>query len=515
VTPVQGYGLVVGLSGTGSRECPDPLRAELEQEIAKRQYAVRRHGDDQKIVSPAELLASMATAVVKVTGYIPAGAVVGERFEVFVEALPNTQTTSLEGGRLFTTDLRLYNPVFIGASKPMATAGGQVFINPFQKPKGRDRPTLRRQGYILDGGRALEARELRLVLHQPSYSLARAIGRRINDRFAPPGEQIDFKAADAVGPGVVQLHIPRSYADQRDHFLGLVRNLFIRSDAAYLDMKARELGVMILQPDANARSISLAWESIGKTALPVIQPLYANSNRQASFRAAQAGARLGDALGAEVVGRFAANARSRYRREAIETLAYCRSAVAGAVLTRLLDDKNVQVRTWALQSLKKRKDPIIHRMPVGVDNFMLDSIRQGGQPIIYVSRTGRPSITILGKGVRLQPPLFYVHPDQSVTIKAQNRAEDVTIIRRTARGRGSGPVQCSLDLEDFVKLLGGEAAVDADGRVTGLGLSYSHVVAILKSFCDDGVIEAKFILQQPAAMPTRPIEEGRPERDVE
>ena len=50
----------------------------------------------------------MDTAVVVVEGLIPPGATEGTRFDLRVFAHPMTSTTSLEGGRLYTTCLCLY-----------------------------------------------------------------------------------------------------------------------------------------------------------------------------------------------------------------------------------------------------------------------------------------------------------------------------------------------------------------------------------------------------------------------
>jgi len=514
---VQGHGLVVGLPGTGSRECPDSLRGQLQQEIAKRQHAARGDLDPEDIVPAADMLASLSTAVVKIYGRIPPGAAAGQRFDVFVEAVPNTQTVSLEGGRLFTADLRLYNPAISGGSKPLATASGQVFINPFRKPKAdqRDGLVLKRRGSILDGGTNLRSRQLRLVLHQPSYALARTIERRINDRFALIGGQSDVKAAEAASAGTIQLHVPSQYADQMGHFLQLVQNLFIRSDASYLDIKARQLSTTIPQPDVNAEAISLAWEGIGQTILPVIAPLYDSSNRQAAFYSARAGCRLGDLPAIEVLSGFAGDTESVYRDQAITSLTYSRYALAGNVLARLLDSSNVRVRTLAFQALKQRNDPCIRHKRVGGDNFVLDSINQGDEPIIYATRSGQSSIGLLGRDMKIRPPVFYIHPDQSVTIRAGSGDDHLTIIRRTPKGASSQPIHCSLRLEDFIVLLGNRPAVDSEGKVSGLGLSYSHVVAILKEFCDSAAINAKFILQQPTGPVSRSADSGRPERDLD
>ena len=140
--PVKGIGLVVGLSNTGSAECPPAIRDYLRQYI----LAQVGHG---KTVNPDMMINSMDTAVVLVEGFIPAGAVKQKAFDVSVKALPNTQTTSLAGGRLYTTELKLVGRVeeVITASKTLALAAGAVYIDNIAEPKPDQRIV-----YVLGGG---------------------------------------------------------------------------------------------------------------------------------------------------------------------------------------------------------------------------------------------------------------------------------------------------------------------------------------------------------------------------
>ncbi len=114
-TPVKGYALVGGLNGTGSGECPEAVRANLEKYILQ-------HFSGRK-VNVNKLIASPDTAVVIVEGVIPPAAAKGERFHVRVTALPSTQTTSLEGGWLYGADLSEARQLGISI-KSLASAEG-------------------------------------------------------------------------------------------------------------------------------------------------------------------------------------------------------------------------------------------------------------------------------------------------------------------------------------------------------------------------------------------------------
>lgn len=135
--------------------------------------------------------------------------------------------------------------------------------------------------------------------------------------------------------------------------------------------------------------------------------------------------------------------------------------------------------------------------------------------MVYITRSGQATVAVFGKGLRLVPPLFYVHSDRSVTISAKVGDKQLTVVRGTPSGRSSQPINCSMELISFIKLLGSEPAADDSGQVTGLGLSYSHVVAILNRFCQNGALDAKFVLQEPLVILSKdPGDTSRPEKDV-
>ena len=82
--------------------------------------------------TPEQVLASGTAAVVAIEGFIPPGAVRGTRFDVLVSSLPQTDTTSLEGGMLWTADLAQdgTNPEN-RFSRKLAAASGRIYLNPF------------------------------------------------------------------------------------------------------------------------------------------------------------------------------------------------------------------------------------------------------------------------------------------------------------------------------------------------------------------------------------------------
>ena len=109
-----GYGLVIGLDGTGSNEVPPQVRAHMLADLARRGLGESTRGWGN--LTPAELLESDDTSVVIVEAIIPQAAtgrkpsrgkvrsdhssLRGTTFDLRVFAEPSSGTTSLEGGQL-------------------------------------------------------------------------------------------------------------------------------------------------------------------------------------------------------------------------------------------------------------------------------------------------------------------------------------------------------------------------------------------------------------------------------
>ena len=109
--------LVVGLNDTGSQDSPAQVRAHMIAEMSR--LGVGQTSMGLGHISPEKMLDSKDTAVVLVEGVIPQASTgrhdpttpldepqYGTRFDVRVSILPGSSTTSLSGGRLYTTELR-------------------------------------------------------------------------------------------------------------------------------------------------------------------------------------------------------------------------------------------------------------------------------------------------------------------------------------------------------------------------------------------------------------------------
>ncbi len=510
---VRGFGLVTGLSGKGSRRCPEAIRDHILHTIRKQRMANPEHRNDPTEPTPEDMVASPDTAVVAVEGEIPAAAGVGRRFDVRITAI-DEDTQSLAGGTLLPTELMLFRSISPQAAitgKPLARASGPIFINPFREQRDAAVVNLR-EGHILGGAGVLEARSLRLVTLIESYATVRQVQDAINARF-----KSDPPAASAVSPSVLNLQVPASYRTREGRFLESVLHLPLVSSAAELEARARLLAGELAQPDAPQAELALNIEAVGKPAIAHLRPLYTAPNRAVNYFAARSGLRLGDDPAIEVVIRHAKDERSPFRYQAIRELGECvRNRRAAQALRELVDDKNLQIRVLSYEALRKADRTGIAESRIGADatRFTLEMMPSDSRPLVYVRRTQQPRIALIGgEKLACRPPLLYT--EGSLTLTARGDEKMITVIKRE-RGGVLGPYRVPLALTMLVHFMGEDLRTGTEGRLEGLGMSYDAVLAVLYRLCEGHSIDADLRWEDPELDnllgPLSPV--GRPESEL-
>lgn len=513
---VRGYGLVTGLIDKGSRRCPESLRAYIADAIRRTRMSDPYRRKTGFEPSANEMINSPDTAVVLVDAEIPAGAIKGRKFDVRVTAV-DEETTSLAGGVLLQTDLKVYqsvSPASVIEGKTLARCGGPIFINPFREATATAAAINLREGFIIAGGVATEDRKLSLATAIESYSTVRQIQDAVNKRF-----KTDPPTASADSPRTITLRVPPEYRAREGRFLELVMHLPLSDSPAEIQARGKLLAAELSQPDAPHREIALSLEGIGKPAIEFVRPLYASTNRQVSFAAATTGLRLGDSAAIEVIIRHAKDVRSPMRYQAIRELGECgMPARAGLTLRELLEGDDVQVRILAYEALRLVDPESMVRAVVGERpvNFILEVVPSQGRPMIYCRRSKAPRIALIG-GDRMhcKPPLLYAEPDGPVTITAKAGDNKVAILKKDP-ARTLGPYYTPFSVAILTKFLGDDLRTGADGKLQGLGLDYGAVVGILYRLCSSKGIEADLRWEEPSTDellgPLEPM--GRPESEL-
>jgi flagellar P-ring protein precursor FlgI len=238
-----GYGLVVGLNGTGDTLNNIPftkqsLTAMLERLGVNIRGAQLRTGN---------------VAAVMVTGNLQAFATQGTRTDVVVSALGDAK--SLQGGTLLVT------PLMGADGNVYAVAQGTVAVAGFQAEGDaakiiRGVPTV---GRISNG--ALVEREIdfainrmsniRLALRNPDLTTAKRIAGAINDFLGAP-------AAEPVDRGTIMLQVPRKYSGNIVQLLTEIEPLQIEPDLAAKVVIDERSGIIVMGRDVRVATVAVA-----------------------------------------------------------------------------------------------------------------------------------------------------------------------------------------------------------------------------------------------------------------
>jgi flagellar P-ring protein precursor FlgI len=242
-----GYGLVVGLNGTG-----DTLKTGhfTKQSL---QAMLNRLG-----VKPTdEGLDSKNVAAVMVTASLPPFARQGARIDVTASALGDSK--SLLGGTLLVTPL-------LGADGEVyAVSQGQLAVGGFQAGGAAETVTkgVPTSGRIANG--AIIERELgfefgnrtniNLALRNPDFTTARRISQAINAFLGTP-------AANASDPTTVRVNVPKSYRGNVVNLLTDIEQLRIEPDQMARIVIDEQSGTIVMGENVRISTVAIAQGSL-------------------------------------------------------------------------------------------------------------------------------------------------------------------------------------------------------------------------------------------------------------
>jgi flagellar basal body P-ring protein FlgI len=555
-TVVEGLGMVAELPDTGSSDMPPNVRALLLDSLYKLGAGSFTKGTQN--ISPERILSTNQVAAVEIRGIIPPLARKGSTFDLVVSALPNTQTTSLANGLLWTSELKLANTQL--ETHPIAFGRGPVFIpgaidrmtaSPTTQPSLRDAMAQRkvmRSGRIVGGGVVAEEQPVQLQLYSPGLGKSQAIERAINAKFP----SID-KIASADNEAIVTLTIPNEYRSHPAEFLDIVRHIFLRQDVpGFNEQKAAELIHALADRTAPHRDLSIALQGLGRSILPdFIQPQYTSSDPAVRFWCARAGAGLQDVGGMVVLQEFVNDVNSPYHDQAVTALAevsHGDTVRATLALSELLKSPDTAERIRAYQSLAAIGSRAVRHYSVG-KNFYMDVVLADSPPLIYVSQSGAQRIALIGRPIVLPPGALYISPDNLLTVNvtpdtpgsaaapaagnvltaavsgsvadpsagAPEPHENVTLYWRSPLTGKSVDVKTVPELPQILARLGwtpDPRSPDYDPKAPFIGASYQRIVEMLASMTRDRLIDGQIIVEKAGDLPTTAtdlINESRPE----
>ncbi len=255
-----GYGLVVGLNGTGDGLNNSPFTKQSLQAMLER-LGVNTRGENMRTAN---------VAAVMVTANLPAFATQGSRIDVSIAALGDAK--SLQGGTLLVTPL-------LGADGEVyAIAQGSVTINGFSA-QGQAASVVSgvpTTGRISSGGLiereigfVLGAqRTLRLALRNPDLTTSRRVALAINDFIGTP-------CATPEDPATIRINLPRNFNGNIVDLLTDIEQLVVETDLPAKIVIDENSGIIVMGKDVRVSTVAVAQSNLTVTIAEnpkVVQP---------------------------------------------------------------------------------------------------------------------------------------------------------------------------------------------------------------------------------------------------
>ncbi len=242
-----GYGLVVGLNGSGDRERTQFTFNTLANLL-----------DNMGIYVDPQQMRVRNIAAVMVTSKLPPFVRQGSRIDVQVSSVGDAK--SLEGGTLLMTPLQGPDgQVYAVAQGPISTGGfavGGAGGNLVQK----NHPTV---GYVSGGGLVEkevplaygQRSELDLVLHRPDFTTADKVFKAVNEALGGP-------FATAMDAGTIKLRVPPVYEDRLVALISLVEALKIEPDIPAKIVINERTGTIVIGENVKIAPVAVAHGSL-------------------------------------------------------------------------------------------------------------------------------------------------------------------------------------------------------------------------------------------------------------
>jgi flagellar P-ring protein precursor FlgI len=239
-----GYGLVVGLEGTGDSDDSMFTIQSLASLLEKMGVTVQ----------PKDIDDVENVAAVMVTADLPPFAALGSRIDVLVSSIGDAET--LQGGTLLFTPLKgADGSVYAVAQGPVSTGGFAVSGNSGDQVQ-KNFPTV---GRVVGGGLVEkeihsnfnQKKSLTLALHDPDFTTASRVAQAINRAFYS-------QLAQTENAGSIHVSIPENYLGNTVEFVTLVESLGVTPDMISKVVVNERTGTVIMGENVRIATIAIA-----------------------------------------------------------------------------------------------------------------------------------------------------------------------------------------------------------------------------------------------------------------
>lgn len=237
-----GYGLVVGLAGTGDRMRNTPFTEESMQAMLER-MGVNIRGSQMQ---------TQNVAAVSITASMPPFARAGSSIDVQVSALGDA--SSLQGGTLIASSLRaLDGEIYAVAQGPVAVSGFKAQGAAASISRGVSTSARIAGGAIVEREVPFALRgatSLKLALKNPDFTTAQRIAGAINARYAGAAEMLD--------PATVEIAARGGFTGSVVDLMTQIENLDVDVDQPARIVINEASGTVVMGADVRISAVAVA-----------------------------------------------------------------------------------------------------------------------------------------------------------------------------------------------------------------------------------------------------------------
>jgi flagellar P-ring protein precursor FlgI len=256
-----GYGLIVGLNGTGDSDNATFTIQSMASMLEKMGVTVL----------PKDIEVDNVAAVM-VTADLPAFARTGSRIDVLVSSIGDAE--NLQGGTLLFTPLKAANgQVYAVAQGPISTGGFQVGSASGSGVQ-KNFPTV---GRVVNGAliekeiqsNFNDKKSLTLTLHNPDFTTASRVAQAINIAFYEP-------IARTHDAGTIEVKVPEKYRGNTVPMVTMIEKLGVTPDLVSKVVINERTGTVIMGENVRISTIAIAHGNLSieiKEDQNVSQPL--------------------------------------------------------------------------------------------------------------------------------------------------------------------------------------------------------------------------------------------------
>jgi len=241
--PLIGYGLVVGLAGTGDRRQTMFSAQSLTNMLERMGVSV-----------PAAAIQVRNTAAVMVTATLPPFAQPGSRIDVTAAAIGDAP--NLQGGLLLMTGLKAADgQTYAIAQGPVVTSG--FVAGRSGSAEMLNHPTVGRvpNGAIVERAPAVSGLgpRLRLQLRHADFTTASRIAREVNKTFSAESSGI----ARAENSALVTVNIPAMYSSRPADFVADLERVTVEADRAAKIVINERTGTIVMGREVKISPVAM------------------------------------------------------------------------------------------------------------------------------------------------------------------------------------------------------------------------------------------------------------------